>query len=138
MRVRRAKGGARRGAAAVEMAAIAPVFFALIMGQIEVSRVGMVEQLLTTAARQGCRYAVIQGNSPLTAKAQALSFLRDAGISAQPGNITIGDDPYVPNAVRMRVSVPYGQVSWLGSTTSTFIGTSTMLTGSATLGKENF
>ncbi|MEO6807837.1 MAG: TadE/TadG family type IV pilus assembly protein [Isosphaeraceae bacterium] len=138
MRVRRANGRARRGTAAVEMAAVAPLFFALIIGQIEISRVGMVEQLLTTAARQGCRYAVIQGNSTLTAKAQALSFLRDAGINTLPGNITIGDDPYVPNAVRMQVSVPYGQVSWLGNSTSTFIGTNTMLTGTASMGKESF
>ena len=51
----------RRGASAVEMAVIAPVFLTLVLGIIESSRLGMVSQLLTTAVREGCRVAVING-----------------------------------------------------------------------------
>ena len=52
-----------KGASAVEMAIVAPVIVALIMGQIEASRLGMVAQLLTTAAREGCRVAVVPGHT---------------------------------------------------------------------------
>ena len=43
----------RRGTSAVEMALVAPVFLTLVVGIIEASRVGMVCQMLTTAAREG-------------------------------------------------------------------------------------
>ena len=42
----------RRGGSAVEMAFLTPVLLALVMGMIEAARLGMVCQLLTTAARE--------------------------------------------------------------------------------------
>ena len=65
----RTKSKARKGASAVEMAIVAPVFVALILGQIETSRLGMVSQLLTTAARRdllglGDQIAVDEGAFP--------------------------------------------------------------------------
>ena len=50
---------ARRGAAVVEFAIVAPVFFLLVFGLIEVGRMMMIRQSLTNAAREGCRAAVL-------------------------------------------------------------------------------
>jgi Flp pilus assembly protein TadG len=49
----------RRGVAAVEFAMIAPVLFMLIFGIFELTRVTMVQQAITNAAREGCRVATL-------------------------------------------------------------------------------
>jgi len=49
----------RRGATVVEMAVVAPVFFIVVFGMIEFSRVMMVRQALTDSARVGCRTAIL-------------------------------------------------------------------------------
>ena len=51
----------RKGAALVEMAVCLPLFLLLLLGIIELGRALMVSQLLTSAARQGCREAIIDG-----------------------------------------------------------------------------
>ena len=51
----------RRGAAMVEMAVCFPIFMLMLLGIIEFGRALMVSQLLTAAAREGCRVAIIDG-----------------------------------------------------------------------------
>lgn len=51
--------GGRKGVAAVEFALVAPVFFLLVLGLVEMGRMLMVQQSLTNAAREGCRMAVM-------------------------------------------------------------------------------
>ena len=48
----------RRGAAVVEFAIVAPLFFLLIFGMIEYGRMVMVQQVITNASREGARRAV--------------------------------------------------------------------------------
>ena len=76
----------RRGASAVEMAFIAPVFLTLVLGIIESSRLGMVSQLLTTAAREGCRVAVINGMTQTDVQNRINGVLNGSGISV--GTVT--------------------------------------------------
>ena len=83
---RRAKPEVRRGASAVEMAFIAPVFLALVMGIIESSRLGMVCQLLTTAAREGSRVAVLNGMTQTDVQTRVNAVLSGSGISV--GTVT--------------------------------------------------
>src|SRR4051794_2883711 len=71
----------RSGSSAVEMALIAPVFVMLIMAQLETSRLGMVAQLLTTAAREGCRVAVLPGATQTTVQNRINAVLTGSGIS---------------------------------------------------------
>src|SRR5690348_10380937 len=47
----------RRGASLVETAIVLPVFILLVIGLIEFARVVMFQQVLTDAARIGCRQA---------------------------------------------------------------------------------
>jgi Flp pilus assembly pilin Flp len=53
-----------RGAAAVEMALVAPVLILLVFGIIEFARAWNVRQTLTDAAREGARTAVVNYQMP--------------------------------------------------------------------------
>lgn len=108
----------RKGASAVEMACVAPVFVALVMGIIETSRLGMVSQLLTTAAREGCRAAVLPSATPASVQARVVEVLAGSGIPA--GTVTPTCDAggawtSAPKGtgITVSLSVPYAKVSWL-------------------------
>ena len=51
----------RRGAAMVEMAVACTVFLMLLLGIVEMARVSWARQVITAAAREGARYAVVHG-----------------------------------------------------------------------------
>jgi Flp pilus assembly protein TadG len=53
----------RRGASAVELAVVAPVFFVLVFGLIEFSRMVMCYQVLTSAAREAARVGAVPGTN---------------------------------------------------------------------------
>src|SRR6478752_2169327 len=119
MRLQR-KVESRRGTSAVEMALIAPVFVALVMGQIETSRLGMVAQLITTAAREGCRVAVIDGSTQTDVQNRVNAVLSGSGISV--GTVTpTCPSPYswdsapMGTPITVSLSVSYSSVSWLGT-----------------------
>jgi len=70
----------RRGAAVVEFAVVAPVLLLLLLGMIECGRMIMVQQTITTAAREGARSAIVEGTSAATATTSVQSFLAGTGI----------------------------------------------------------
>src|SRR4051812_11268659 len=130
---------ARKGASAVEMAIVAPVFVALILGQIETARLGMVSQLLTTAARDGCRVAVIPGATQSSVQARVETVLAGSGISV--GTVTptcpspySWDDAPRGTPITVSLSVSYSSVSWLG--TPFFLKNATV-SAAATLSSES-
>ena len=115
---RRSQRRARRGASAVEMAFVAPVFLMLVMGIIEASRLGMVTQLMTTAAREGCRVAVINGMDEADVQSRVEAVLTGSGISV--GTVTpTCPSPYAWDSspqgtpITVTLTVPYANVSWL-------------------------
>lgn len=121
------------------MALIAPVFIMLILGQIEASRLGMVAQVLTTAAREGCRVAVIPGATQDSVQSRVNATLSGSGVSV--GTVTpTCPSPYAWNtapggtAITVSLSVPYSNVSWLG--TPFFLKNATVR-ASATMSSEN-
>src|SRR5947199_10201023 len=69
----------RRGAAIIEFALLAPVLFMLILGMIEFGRVLMVAQLLTDAAREGGRQAVLAGAHAGKVTSTVAGFFTNAG-----------------------------------------------------------
>jgi Flp pilus assembly protein TadG len=128
----------RRGASAVEMAFIAPVFLMMIMGTIESSRLGMVAQLLTTAAREGCRVAVVSGMTETDVQNRINAVLSGSGVSV--GTVTpTCPSPYTwdsspsGTAITVSLSVPYSQVSWLPTS---FFFQGAMISSSATMSSE--
>ncbi|SIO23934.1 TadE-like protein [Singulisphaera sp. GP187] len=117
---------------------IAPVFITLVLGQIETSRLGMVSQLLTTAAREGCRVAVIPGKAQSDVQNRVNSVLAGSGIPI--GAVTptcpspdVWDSSSAGTPITVRLSVPYSSVSWLG--TPFFLKGAT-ITASATMSSE--
>lgn len=115
MKTRQRRTPRRRGSAVVEMAMILPLFLALVLGQIESMRLGMVAQLLQTAAREGCRVAVVNGRSQADVQARVNAVLDGSGISVGAVAPTPSNWVAAPGgtAITVRLSVPYRNVSWL-------------------------
>jgi hypothetical protein len=118
------------------MAVVSPVIVALILGQIESSRLGMVAQLLTTAAREGCRVAVLPGSSQNDVQNRVQAVLSGSGVSV--GTVTPTPSTWQTasqgTAVTVSLSVPYSQVTWLG--TPFFLANAT-ISAAATMSSEN-
>ena len=70
--VRRSKtgGGRRRGRTLVEMAFVLSICLMFLLGLFDFSRVIMIRQLVTNAAREGCRYAVVNTSTATTGQIQ--------------------------------------------------------------------
>jgi len=110
----------RRGAAAVEFAIVAPLLFlVIVLPTFEFGRGLMVAELVTNAARSGCRVGVLPGNSNATVTSNVDTTLSDQGIAAATTTITVnGGSSDVSTAkagdvVKVTVSVPYNRNSWI-------------------------
>jgi Flp pilus assembly protein TadG len=107
----------RRGAAVVEFAIVAPLFFLLVFAMIEYGRMVMVSQIITNASREGARQAVLDGatNSEVTSAVDEfleMSSIQGAEVETVPADISAAA---YGEAVTVSVSVDFNQVSWLPS-----------------------
>jgi hypothetical protein len=133
---------ARRGATAVETAIVLPVFLLIVLSMIEMAQLSMAYHLLNRAAREGCRLAVIPGNSQAYCEDQIKSILNAGGITlynsghgATASPICWGPNPAaLGDAVTLTLSVPFKDISWLSK--PLFLGSAT-LQASATHSSEN-
>jgi Flp pilus assembly protein TadG len=130
----------RRGAVALETALGLPLFFLLIFAMIEMTRLGQAYNMLCLAAREGCRVAVIPGNTETDAENAVSTILSSAGITTNTPVWTWGSGQTslagtnLGDPVTLTLSVPFSSVSWLA--TPLFLG-STTLTATATHCSEN-
>ena len=111
---RRAAGRKRRGAAIVEFAVVAPVFFLLVFGTIEFGRLVMVQQVLVNAAREGARVAILSGSTTSKVTTAVDNYLSAAGISGATASVS-PDPPSgatYGSSVTVTVSVPFSDVCW--------------------------
>ncbi len=116
----------RRGAAAVEFAIIAPVFFLLILGMIEIGRGVMVQQIITNASREGARLAVLPGTTSQEVEDRVISILEETLKSGGPipgatveilgenGSAINPQDAAYGEVIKVEVSVPWSSISWTG------------------------
>src|SRR4051794_34439486 len=79
----------RRGAAAVEMAMVAPLLFTLLLGSIEFGRAMMAGNVLTSAAREGARVAVVPGGANSDVTTAVNNELAAAAISKTNASIKV-------------------------------------------------
>jgi Flp pilus assembly protein TadG len=110
----------RSGVAAVEFAVILPFVMVLFLGIIEFGRMLMVQQIITNAAREGCRYAVLPGSTVSGSRSVVTNYLTNAGITlSDPTNqVTVSPDPSTAaqgTSITVTVTVPCNSVSWLPS-----------------------
>jgi Flp pilus assembly protein TadG len=126
----------RRGAAAVEFAFVAPVFFLFVFGMIEFGRMVMVQQVLTNASREGAREGILDGSTTADVTDAVTTYLTNSSISGASVAVT----PSPPSSagygqpVTVTVTVPFDQVSWLPS--PMFIG-GRALTASTVMRRES-
>ncbi len=111
----RLQRAARRGASAVEFAIVAPIFFMVVLGIIEFGRMAMVQQMLTNAAREGCRIAVLDGATTASVRTKVNQYLTSGRITG--ATITVTPNPpstaTFNQSVTVAVSIPFNRVSWL-------------------------
>ncbi len=121
----------RRGVAAVEMAMVLPVFVLIFLGVIEVARLGMVVQLMTTAAREGCRTAVLPDTTASDVQTHIEDVLTGSGISTPTIDIQPSgwETASQGTAISVTLTLPYKNVSWLSG--STFLSGSNITTAAA-------
>ena len=135
LRPRKVPTGGRRGAAAVEFAIVAPVFFMVVLGIIEFGRMAMVQQVITNAAREGARIGVLDDTTTAQVDTKVQNYLTSAGING--ATVTVTPDPPSSagfgQSVTVAVQIPFDSVSWLPN--PFFIG-GTMLNAQAIMRRE--
>lgn len=109
------RGRERRGAALVEFAMVAPVFFLFMVGAIEFGRAIMVQEVLTDASREGARVGILDGSTTSDVAAAANSYLSAMSISGTTVTVSPLNPGSSPSGtqVTVTVSVPYNSVTWV-------------------------
>lgn len=116
----------RRGSALVEVAVCFPVFLLILIGIIEFGRAMSVNQLLNSAARIGCRAAILDGSTNTavtnTIKQQVSSTVGCDGsnvavtITIKSGStgatIASLSSASTSDIIEIDVAVPFANVSW--------------------------
>jgi Flp pilus assembly protein TadG len=126
----------RRGIAATELAVLAPFLVTVVLGMFEVGRCVMVKDLLTNAARKGCRTGTTASGTYQNILDDVNNILSDNNIPASDATITVqvatyngnsttpswgsfatvsDASSYTPNAldkVSVKVAIPVTDVLW--------------------------
>jgi Flp pilus assembly protein TadG len=115
---RRSTGRRRRGAVALEFAILISFFLLLLFGMIELGRAIQVSQILTNAAREGARRAIVPGATNTQVEQIISTYMTAAAIPSHETSIQInGTAGSLATAashdeLAVRVSTPYASVSW--------------------------
>jgi Flp pilus assembly protein TadG len=120
----------------VEFAIVAPVFFMLILGIIEIGRAMMVQQVLVNASRVGARQAALMSSTQSSTQSAVTDYANGVGIHGVTVSVT--PDPATVAAgqpVTVGASIDFGSVSWLR--TPWIMGGKT-LSATSTMRKEGF
>jgi Flp pilus assembly protein TadG len=114
----------RSGTAAVELAVVAPLVIALLVGLLEVGRMVQMNEIVSNAAREGARKASTGVNTYADVQTTVTNYLTRAGITNQTGltvtvnNVTQGNagpsfDPSTSfwlDQLQVSVTLPYSNV----------------------------
>jgi Flp pilus assembly protein TadG len=124
----------RKGATAVEFAITAPVFFMLLCGALEFSRVNMIRHTIHNAAYEGARRGIVPGASADDVRSTTASVLRTVGTSGAVVTVTPSVIEHDTPQVTVDVQVSVGQNGWIAPVF--FQGSS--LAHSCTLAREEY
>ncbi len=103
----------RRGAAAVEFAIVAPIFFLLVMAAFEFGRINVIRHTADNAAYEAARRAMVPGATAGEAVAEAERILRIVG--TRGAKVTVAPATLGPEVDRITVTVdvPMNQNGWI-------------------------
>jgi Flp pilus assembly protein TadG len=116
----------RAGSAIVEVAVCFPVFMLIVLGIIEFGRAMSINQMLNSAARIGCRAAVLDGSTNTAVTSLVKSQVRNT-IGCQDSSITVTivatssstgatltnvSQATSGDVIDVDVFVPFADVSW--------------------------
>ena len=113
-RTRDSRSVNRRGATAIEVSLVAPVFFLAIFGAIELSRVAMLRNLAQDASYEAARICIVDGATETEAIDAANSVL--ALLATQGAEITINDGAGINQqspVVEVDIEIPLNQNSFV-------------------------
>jgi Flp pilus assembly protein TadG len=111
----------RSGTAAVELAAVAPMVVALVVGLLTVGRMVQMTEIIANAAREGARKASTGLNTYADVKTTVTNYLTNAGITNQTGlTVTVYDGATGPtfdpstaiclDKLTVTVTLPYSNI----------------------------
>jgi Flp pilus assembly protein TadG len=124
------KRKSRRGAAAVEMGFVLPIFLMVIFGIIEFGRAFSAQHLLDSAARLGARRSIVDGATNVDVEQRVKDYCTGVlGVSQNAVTVTLGLETEDGGAVAgnnlahsesggmcsVTVNVPFSAISILGS-----------------------
>lgn len=120
MRYRIGKMTRRRGAITVEFALLMTILVFLVLGMVEVSHLVRANQVLSNAARSGCRLGCQEKVSNADVEAEVLKVLSENGIPTGNANVSIrvNDAPADVtqskrhDRITVDVSVPVSDAFW--------------------------
>jgi Flp pilus assembly protein TadG len=103
----------RTGAAAVEFAIVAPIFFVLVLGSLEFGRLNIIRHTADQAAYEAARNAMVPGATTAEARQTANRMLRVVGtrgaqVSIEPTMLTPDTEE-----ITVTIDVPLNQNGWL-------------------------
>lgn len=124
----------RAGATVVEFAIVAPIFFILLLGAFEFSRLNMIRNTASNAAYEAARLAMVPGATADEATAEAgriLSVLgtKNATITINPATLT-----ELTDEISVDISIPFADNAFM---LPYFVGNMTILAKS-TLKTERY
>jgi len=103
----------RTGAAAVEFAIVAPIFFILVIGSLEFGRLNVIRHTADQAAYEAARHAMVPGATVAEARQHAQRMLRIVGTRGA----TIDVNPAVlgpdVDEITVTIDVPLNQNGWI-------------------------
>lgn len=137
-----------RGAAVVEFAVIAPLFFMLLFGIIEIGRALYIAHVGVNGSREGARHAVISTTTSVSEVEQRVKqYLEGAGVPQAAVSVQVQNETAPGTyqdtadlssvkqgtAVRVQVGITFVSVSWLPSM---FMAPDAVVTGATVMRKE--
>ena len=109
--------GRRRGAAALEFALVAPLFFIIVFTMFEFGRYMMVQQIITDTAREGARRALLEGADPDAVEDFVLNMLEANTIDGTKTQVQVTPSDFGPlwlgDEINVKVRVNYNEMSWI-------------------------
>ena len=100
--------GSRRGAAAVEFAITAPIFFLFLLAAFEFGWLNVIRHTADSAAYEAARTAMVPGATAADATAKAAGLLNVVGRAGATINITPSTITNSTTEVTVAIDIPMG------------------------------